>query len=71
MNMASESRVEGLLDPSIIGQTTKEAPGLSKNSAKMLLIQRAGLPPASTPHSAPSGGASVTENPQTSSKTYC
>ena len=41
---------------------TKKAPRLSLSSAKMLLIQRAGLPPASTPHSAPSGEATVAEN---------
>ena len=41
---------------------TKKAPRLSLSSAKMLLIQRAGLPPASTPHSAPSGEVTVAEN---------
>ncbi|MBQ7022281.1 MAG: ParB-like nuclease domain-containing protein [Akkermansia sp.] len=41
---------------------TKKAPRLSLSSAKMLLIQRAGLPPASTPQSAPSGEATVAEN---------
>lgn len=41
---------------------TKEAPRLSLSSAKMLLIQRAGLAPASTPHSVPSGDFNVAEN---------
>ena len=41
---------------------TKKAPRLSLSSAKMLLIQRAGLPPASTPQSAPSGETTVAEN---------
>ena len=38
---------------------TKEAPRLSLSSAKMLLIQRAGLAPASSPKSVPSGEVMV------------
>lgn len=41
---------------------TKEAPRLSLSSAKMLLIQRAGLAPARTPHSVPSGDFNLAEN---------
>ena len=41
---------------------TKKAPRLSLSSAKMLLIQRAGLPPARPPHSVPSGETTVAEN---------
>ncbi len=41
---------------------TKEAPRLSLSSAKMLLIQRAGLAPASTHKSVPSGDFNVAEN---------
>ncbi len=41
---------------------TKKAPRLSLSSAKMLLIQRAGLAPASTPKSVPSGEVNLAEN---------
>lgn len=47
---------------SSFSETNKKAPRLSLISAKMLLLQRAGLAPASTPHSVPSGDFNVAEN---------
>ena len=40
---------------------TKEAPRLSLSSAKMLLLPRAGLAPARTPHSVASGEVMLAE----------